>query len=151
MLSFEEKKAVFDSFPELTSQEVSMKRLNYHFAESAVPKTTVVKFLHPKSGNALIFAGYLPKEETKEGYISAIDATKEELIELIQKSIEFLKLTEDGYEEGYEENWHDERGDTLILRYSNYMWVVVMSSGSVEAVFKTKQQAEGYLMDEGFD
>lgn len=151
MLSFDEKKAIFDSFPELKSQEVSMNRLNYHFEESAIPKTTVVKFLHPKSANAFVYAGYLPKEATKDGYISAIDATKEELIDLVEKSIEFLKLTEDGYEDGYEENWHDERGDALVLRYSNYMWVVVMSSGAVEAVFKTKEQAEGYLMDEGFD
>lgn len=151
MLSFEEKKALFDSVPELKVQEVSMNRLNYHFEESAVPKTTVVKYLHPKSANAFVFAGYLPKAETKDGYISVIDATKEEIEELVTKAIEELRKTEDGYEDGYQEEWYDDRGDMLTLRYSNYMWVVLMTTGSVEAVFKSREQAAGYLMDEGFE
>lgn len=151
MLSFEEKKALFDQFPELSVQPVSMNRLNYHFEESAVPKTTVVKYLHPKSANAFVFAGYLPKEETKDGYVSVREASKEEIETLVKEAIAFLRLTEDGYEEGYEETWGDVNGDTLTLMYSNYMWTVLMSSGAVEAVFKTKEQAEAYLMDEGFD
>lgn len=151
MLSFQEKKAIFESFPELSAQPVSMNRLNYHFEESAVPKTTVVKYLHPKSGNAFVFAGYLPKEETKEGYISVMESTKEDIIKLVEEAIAYLRLTEDGYENGYEEIWSDNNGDKLTLQYGDYMWTVLMSSGAVEAVFKTKEQAEGYLMDEGFD
>lgn len=151
MLSFEEKKALFNSFPELSEQAVSMNRLNYHFEESAVPKTTVVKFLHPKSANAFVFAGYLPKDETKDGYLSVRDASKEEIIKLVEEAIAYLRLTEDGYEDGYEEMWSDVNGDILTLQYTNYMWTVLMASGAVEAVFKTKEQAEGYLMDEGFD
>lgn len=151
MLSFEEKKAIFDSVPELTIQEVSLNRLNYHFEDSAVPKTTVVKFLHPKSGNAFIYAGYLGAEKTKDGYVSVIDSSKEEIEEMIQNSLEYLRLTEDGYADGYEEEWFDDHQDVLILRYSNYMWSVIMSSGNVEGVFKTKEAAEGYLLDEGFD
>lgn len=151
MLSFEEKKAIFDSFSELTCQPVSMNRLNYHFEESAIPKTILVKYLHPKSSNAFIYAGYLPASETKGGYISVHDGTKEEIIEKVNLALEFLRLTEDGFPEGYEELWRDNRGDELTLRYNNYMWSVLMTSGAVEAVFKTKQQAEGYLMDEGFE
>ncbi|MBP1044132.1 hypothetical protein I6N95_24280 [Vagococcus sp. BWB3-3] len=151
MLSFEEKKVIFESFPELSVQAVSMNRLNYHFEESAVPKTTVVRYLHPKSGNAFIFAGYLAKEETKDGYISVMEASKEEIVELVEKAIAYLRLTEDGYENGYEEIWSDSNGDKLKLQYADYMWTVLMTSGAVEAVFKTKEQAEGYLMDEGFD
>ncbi len=151
MLSFEEKKVIFESFPELSVQAVSMNRLNYRFEESAVPKTTVVRYLHPKSGNAFIFAGYLAKEETKDGYISVMEASKEEIVELVEKAIAYLRLTEDGYENGYEEIWSDSNGDKLKLQYADYMWTVLMTSGAVEAVFKTKEQAEGYLMDEGFD
>lgn len=151
MLSFEEKKAIFDSFSELTCQPVSLNRLNYHFEESAIPKTTLVKFLHPKSGNAFIYAGYLPGKETKGGYISVHGDTKEQIIEKVNLALEFLRLTEDGFPEGYEEEWRDAHGDQLTLRYQNYMWVVVMTSGAVEAVFKTKQQAEAYLFDEGFE
>lgn len=33
MLSFEEKKAIFDSYPELTATPVSMNRVNYHLKE----------------------------------------------------------------------------------------------------------------------
>lgn len=150
MLSYEEKKEIFDSFPELASQEVSLNRLNYHFGDSAVPKTLVVKHLHPKSANAFVFAGYLPEEETRDGYVSVRDESDEEIRRLVAEALAFLRLTKDGYPEGYEEEWHDEREDELILRYTNEMWLVVMQSGAVEAVFKTKDQAEGYLMDEGF-
>ncbi|MDF0479536.1 hypothetical protein OL233_04465 [Vagococcus sp. PNs007] len=151
MLSFEEKKAIFDEFEELTCQPVSMNRLNYHYEGSAVPKTTVVKFLHPKSGNAFVYAGYLAPEKTKDGYVSVIELNREELIEYVRNAIEFLNLTEDGYVDGYEEEWSDAHDDRLYLRYQNYMWVVVMQSGGIEAVFKTKEQAEAYLMDEGFN
>lgn len=151
MLTFEEKKAIFDSFSELTCHPVSMNRLNYHFEESAIPKTILVKYLHPKSSNAFIYAGYLPGTETKGGYISVHDDSKEAIIEKVNLALEYLRLTEDGYPDGYEEQWRDNRGDDLILRYENYMWLVVMTTGAVEAVFKTKQQAEGYLMDEGFE
>ena len=38
-----------------------MNRLNYHYEDSQVAKTVVVKNLHPKSHNVMIYAGYLPK------------------------------------------------------------------------------------------
>ena len=62
-LSFEEKKAIFDDYKELTAVPVSMNRINYHFNASAVDHKIAVRFLHP-NGNAFIYAGYLPKEET---------------------------------------------------------------------------------------
>ena len=67
-LSFEEKKAIFDDYEELTAVPVSMNRINYHFNASAVDHKIVVRFLHP-NGNAFIYAGYLPKEETDKGCI----------------------------------------------------------------------------------
>lgn len=150
MLTFEEKKAVFASYKELEEVPVSMSRLNYHFAQSAVAKTMVVKFLHPKSANAFVYAGYLPKEETKDGYISVRDADEKTIRMLVEKAIDYLKKTEDGYVEGYQEVWEDDHADSLTLMYENPMWTVLMSSGSVEAVFKTKEAAESYLEDEGF-
>lgn len=150
MLTFEEKKAIFDSYPELTVNEVSLNRLNYHFEASAVPKTTVVKYLHPKSHNAFVFAGYLPKEYTKDGYLSVLDEDSEMIHQLVDQAIDFLKKTADGYEEGYRETFHDDHEDVLVLEYNNPMWTVIMSSGAVEAVFKTKEAAESYLNDEGF-
>lgn len=150
MLSFEEKKAIFDEYDELTVHEVSMERLNYHFEDSAVEKTIVVKFLHPKSGNAFIYAGYLPDEDTNKGYISIRDEDEGTIHKYVQQAIEYLKKTEDGYEEGYEEEWHDDHNDQLTLKYGNGMWSIYMSHGGLEAIFKTKEAAEGYLADEGF-
>ena len=150
MLTFEEKKAIIEEYSELQAQPVSMNRINYHYADSAVDRTVVVKYLHPKSHNAFIYAGYLPEDETKDGYISAIDASEEEFRHLIELGIEELKKTLDGFEEGYEEIWEDERGDVLKLRYVNPVWAVVMQTETIEAIFKTKEAAESYLDDEGF-
>lgn len=149
MLSFEEKKALFAEYKELTAVPVSLNRTNYHFESSAVDKTTVVRYLH-QNGNALIYAGYLPKEETIKGYISVLNADEKEIRRLVDKAIIFLKKTSDGYEEGYSELWFDQNGDVLRLVYDNPMWSVNLPDGKMEAIFKTKEAAEGYLLDESF-
>ncbi|MEG0678427.1 MAG: hypothetical protein RR439_01110 [Carnobacterium sp.] len=149
MLSFEEKKALFAEYKELTVVPVSLNRTNYHFESSAVDKTTVVRYLH-QNGNALIYAGYLPKEETIKGYISVLNADEKEIRRLVDKAIIFLKKTSDGYEEGYSELWFDQNGDVLRLVYDNPMWSVNLPDGKMEAIFKTKEAAEGYLLDESF-
>ncbi|MEG0267236.1 MAG: hypothetical protein RR649_00475 [Carnobacterium sp.] len=149
MLSFEEKKALFAEYKELTVVPVSLDRTNYHFESSAVDKTTVVRYLH-QNGNALIYAGYLPKEETIKGYISVLNADEKEIRRLVDKAIIFLKKTSDGYEEGYSELWFDQNGDVLRLVYDNPMWSVNLPDGKMEAIFKTKEAAEGYLLDESF-
>ncbi|MGX6980074.1 hypothetical protein ACWN8V_12645 [Vagococcus elongatus] len=150
MLTFEEKKKIIEEFPELEEQKVSMNRLNYHFNESAVAKTIVVKYLHPKSHNAFVYAGYLPSSETKDGYISVINASEEELRERIRLGIEELKKTEDGFPDGYEEVWEDDRADILRLRYIAPVWGIVMQTEGIEAIFKTKEAGEAYLEEEGF-
>ncbi|MER2041056.1 hypothetical protein [Desemzia incerta] len=150
MLSFEEKKAIFDSYLELTATPVSMNRVNYHFEGSAIAKTMVVRFLHP-NGNALIYAGYMPKEETeKEGYISVLEASEAEIRDLVDKALEYLKKKENGYEVGYQELWTNHYGEKLILQYDHPMWAVLVENGQIEGIFKSKEAAEGYLMDEGF-
>ncbi|MEG0474916.1 MAG: hypothetical protein RR548_04380 [Carnobacterium sp.] len=149
MLSFEEKKALFEEYPELTAAPVSLNRINYHFEDSAVAKTMVIRFLHP-NGNAFVYAGYLPKEETNKGYLSIRDADEKTIRELVDKAIAYLKKTADGYEEGYSELWFDQRGDVLRLIYDNPMWSVTLPNDKIEGIFKTKEAAEGYLMDEDF-
>lgn len=149
MLSFEEKKEIFDGFEELNSVSVSMNRLNYHFEKSAVAKTIVVRFLH-SNGNAFIYAGYLPAAETEKGYLSVRDADEHTIRELTEKAIAYLKKTADGYEEGYSELWFDNAGDVLRLTYDNPMWSIMLPNEQTEGVFKTKEAAEGYLMDENF-
>ena len=150
MLTFDEKKKIIEEFEELQAQPVSMNRINYHYPESAVDRTVIVKYLHPKSHNAFVYAGYLPENETNDGYISVRDASAEELRRFIQLGIEELKKTVDGFEEGYQEEWQDDRGDKLYLRYVNPVWAVVMQTETIEAIFKTKEATESYLEDEGF-
>src|SRR5699024_9533009 len=101
-------------------------------------------------GNAFVYAGYLPKEETKDGYVSVREASAEEIKQLVDKAIAHLRKTKDGYEEGYQELWISEKGEKLFLRYDNPMWLIVLENNQIETVFKTKEAAEGYLMDEGF-
>lgn len=149
-LSFEEKKRIFDSYPELEAVPVSLKRLNYHFNGSAVEKTVVVRYLHP-NGNALVYAGYLPKEETQKGYVSVLEEDEAGLREWVEKAIAHLKKTEDGYEDGYSELWFDQQGEVLRLTYENPVWSVLLADGQVEGIFKTKEAGEGYLHDEGFE
>lgn len=149
-LSFEEKKAIFDSYVELEVVPVSLKRLNYHFNDSAVAKTVLVRHLHP-NGNVFIYAGYLPKEETQKGYVSVLNADEETLREWVDKAIAHLKKTIDGYVDGYFELWRDAQGDVLRLTYENPVWSVLVADGQVEGVFKTKEAGEGYLHDEGFE
>ena len=52
MLTFEEKLAIIESFPELEKRTVSMGRINFHYEESASDKKNVVYHLHPM-GTAL--------------------------------------------------------------------------------------------------
>ena len=54
MLTFEEKTAIIESFPELTKKDVSLKRVNYHFEGSLYDKKTVIYHLHP-NGNGFVF------------------------------------------------------------------------------------------------
>lgn len=149
VLTFEEKKEIFDSYPELASVPVSLNRYNYHFQDSAVAKTIVVRFLHP-NGNAFIYAGYLPKEETKKGYISVLEEDEATIRKLVEEAISFLKKTEDGYEEGYTELWFDNAGEVLRLCYENPTWSVLLPNDQVEGIFKTKEACEAYLREEGF-
>ena len=56
MLTFEQKIAILDSFPELERKDVSLGRVNYHFEGSAHEKKTVGYRFHP-NGNGYVFAG----------------------------------------------------------------------------------------------
>lgn len=79
MLTFEQKTAIIESFPELTKKDVSLKRVNYHFEGSLYDKKTVVYHLHP-NGNGFVFVGDLKKYEAdNKGMVNIREATEEEL------------------------------------------------------------------------
>src|SRR5690606_20551073 len=92
MLTFEQKQAIIESFPELTKKEISLKRLNYHFEDSLYEKTIVVEKLHP-NGNGFVYVGDLLKYEklaNDKGLVNIRDFDETQLKEIIQDAIEYL-------------------------------------------------------------
>lgn len=63
MLTFEEKLAIIESFPELERVNVSLGRVNFQFNESVYEKKNVVYHLHP-NGNGFVYAGRLQGYQT---------------------------------------------------------------------------------------
>ncbi|EUJ29175.1 hypothetical protein MFLO_11330 [Listeria floridensis FSL S10-1187] len=144
------KKEIIDRFTELTAKPISLNRVNYHYPESQREKTILVKHLHP-NGNGFIYAPYLEGETEldKEGYVNIYEASEEELTELIQKAIDFMNTDEAGFAEGEARFYQDQDKNILKLVYENKVWIVY-DFDNVEAVFKSLEQAESYLSDEGF-
>src|SRR6185312_12874661 len=90
MLTFEQKQAIIESYPELTRKEVSMKRVNYHYEDSLYDKTVVVQHLHP-NGNGFVYVAGIPGYEADErGLVNIREATEEELRKTISDSIQAL-------------------------------------------------------------
>ena len=69
MLTFTEKLAIIESFPQLQRKDVSLGRVNFHFEESVYDKKIVVQHLHP-NGNGYVYAGHLSsKIRIKKGLL----------------------------------------------------------------------------------
>lgn len=156
MLSFEQKKAVLASFPELTPKEVSLKRVNYHFEDSAYEKTIVVYHLHP-NGNGFVFAGNLPGYEVDgKGYVNIRDFSEEALRKVVAASIRLLadepavaEEAEEAEEETSETKWVNKAGSVLVLAHEDLLWNVYTGM-NLEESFESEKEAERYLTEEGF-
>ncbi|HLO13089.1 MAG TPA: hypothetical protein VK190_12845 [Pseudoneobacillus sp.] len=153
MLTFEEKIAIIESFPELERKNVSLGRVNYHFEGSVSDKKNVVYHLHPK-GNGFVYAEFLQGYEIDEkGMVNVRDFSAEDLREIIQKSI--LSLTPKTATEeaiigdSVEEKWIDVENHTLILLKEDEMWNVY-SGLNLDNTFDTYGEAAEYLSEEGF-
>lgn len=151
MLTFEEKQAIIESFPELAKKEVSMKRLNYHYKDSLYDKTVVVYHLHPK-GNGFVYVGDLPEYQAdKKGLVNIREATDEELRKIIADSIQYLseEIVEREEIHTTEFEWRNEEGQTLILANEDMLWNIYAGLNLVDS-FGSKADAETYLKEEGF-
>ncbi|UUZ82425.1 hypothetical protein LJK88_50075 [Paenibacillus sp. P26] len=153
MLSFEEKKRIIESFPELTRKEVSLGRLNYHYEESGYEKKVVVYHLHP-NGNGFVYGGHLTGYETDDrGLINIRDYTEAELKEVVQASIRSLAPKTEAEQavagDAYEERWVAADGQSLMLLQEDDLWYVY-SGLNLEMAFDTYEEAEAYLKEEGF-
>ncbi|MCM3746831.1 hypothetical protein M3223_05620 [Paenibacillus pasadenensis] len=161
MLSFDEKLDLFTSFPELTRNDVSMGRVNFHFEGSQHEKKTVVFRLHP-NGSGFIYAGLLNGWDTDEkGYTNIRELDADELRELTAASIASLSkppgapAREPGQSRAAKRrrmaknSWRDGDGNTLELRHEEDLWYLYAGL-NLEMAFETYEEAEDYLMEEGF-
>lgn len=151
MLTFEEKEAIIQEFPELTRKEVSLKRVNYHYEESLYEKTTVVYHLHP-NGNGFVYVGDLPQyeEANDKGLLNIRDASAGELRQTIKDSIAYLATEEEEVtEEEVEEEWKNKENAKLTLLQEDEMWNIYHGY-NLEESFGSYAEAKAYLLEEGF-
>ncbi len=105
MLSFEEKKAIFQSF-NLVEKQISNGRVNFNYPKSIQRGQVVGTQLHT-TGNGYVIGKYLSSEIIEKykfqldsrGWISIKDFTKEELMNVITEAIKSMSETESKYEE----------------------------------------------------
>lgn len=152
MLSYEEKLAIIETFPQLTKKSVSLGRTNFQFEESLTDKKNVVYHLHP-NGNGFVYAEGIKGYKTNDkGLVNIRDFSEEELREVIAKAIEYLS-TEDLYEDDdddeVEEIWENENGQLLKLVSEMDMWNVYAGE-NLDGTFNSYGEAAEYLDEEGF-
>lgn len=153
MLTFEEKLAVIESFPELKRKNVSLGRVNFQYEESVTDKKNIVYHLHP-NGNGFVYAEPLSTYSTDDkGMVNIRDFSKQELRTIIGQAIEALSPRTIAEEaiigEAFEERWVDAENHTLILIDEDEMWNIY-SGLNLEDTFATYQEAALYLEEEGF-
>lgn len=149
MLSFEEKQAIIESFPQLTRKEISLNRLNYHFDGSLFDKTVVVEKLHP-NGNGFVYVGDLLKYEddaNDNGLVNVRDYDEQSLRTIITDAIAYL--AEEINEEPVIEVWISRNSTELELIYEQRNWNIYYNN-NLEETFGTREAAEAYLREEGF-
>ncbi|WHX79421.1 hypothetical protein QNH32_01910 [Priestia flexa] len=156
MLTFDEKLSVITSFSELQRKDVSLGRVNFQYNESVYDKKNVVYHLHP-NGNGFVYAGHLSGYDTNDkGLVNIREFSQEELRTIIEQSINSLShrpehemIEEAVIGDGREQRWHGPEGATLLLVHEDSLWNIYAGL-NLEAAFESYEEAEDYLMDEGF-
>lgn len=150
MLTFEQKQAIIESFPQLTKKEISLGRLNYHFKDSLYEKLVVVEKLHP-NGNGYVFVGDLLRYEHEaiKGLVNIRDYNEEQLREIIEAAIEYLSEEDDFVAEPEIYFWSNKEGVQLTLKNEDRNWNIYFND-NLEEAFGTLEAAEQYLLEEGF-
>lgn len=151
MLTFEEKQAIIESFPELTRKDVSMKRVNYHYEDSLYDKTVVIQHLHP-NGNGFVYVAGIPGYEVDDrGLVNIREATEEELRKIITDSIKGLSEEEVmGDRQFVEEKWMSQDGSELVLIEEEEGFWNLYHGLNLEESFGDYAEATAYLKEEQF-
>ncbi|CAM4036312.1 hypothetical protein L1N85_06765 [Paenibacillus alkaliterrae] len=158
MLSFEQKLAIIEAFPELQRKDVSLGRVNFHYEESAHEKKSVVHHLH-RSGNGYVFAGLINGVDTDDkGLVNIRDYSEEELRSLIERSISSLSVAppekpvsakKKKRKPPQEERWIGPDDAVLTLLFEEDLWYLYAGL-NLESAFETYEEAEQYLEEEQF-
>ncbi|MBT2290329.1 hypothetical protein J7E73_14495 [Paenibacillus albidus] len=160
MLTFEQKLAVLDSYPELERKPVSLGRINYHYEGSRHEKKTVAFHLHP-GGNGFVYAGLLRGYETDgKGFVNIRDFSESELRSVVEASMASLsmyipeappagKRKKKQVTETADSLWTNHEGQNLTLRLEDDLWYVYADL-NLEMAFETVEEAREYLAEEGF-
>ncbi|WP_066061658.1 hypothetical protein [Neobacillus soli] len=155
MLTFNEKLAIIESFPELERKNVSLGRINFQFANSISDKKNIVYHLHP-NGNGFAYAGQLENYNTDEkGMVNIRDFSADQLKQLLTHSIQALSpLEKTAAEEAVDEDsngerWVDGENNLLLLINENDAWNIYFGLNLDES-FDTYLEAEAFLREEGF-
>lgn len=149
MLTFEQKQAIIETFPELSKKAISLKRLNYHFEDSQYDKTIVVQQLHP-NGNGYVFVGDGgPYESDERGLVNIREASEYEIKEMIRYSIALLSTKEEQAEDATEQKWVNKEGGELLLVNEDDLWNIYHGQ-NLEDSFESQEAAILYLKEEGF-
>jgi ABC-type dipeptide/oligopeptide/nickel transport system ATPase component len=148
MLTFEEKTAIIESFPELKKKNVSLGRVNYHYEDSSLDKTALIYHLHP-NGNGFVYAAEINGYKVNEkGLVNIRDFNEHALRMLIQEAINSLSPIEP-FEEAIEEKWANRDKQSLLLVKEDDMWNVY-AGVNLDGTFNTYKEAAQYLDEEGF-
>ncbi|WP_085524339.1 hypothetical protein [Tuberibacillus sp. Marseille-P3662] len=146
MLTFEDKLAIIESFPELKRKDVSLGRVNFHFEESVMDKKIVVYRLHP-NGNGYVYAELIDDHDNynieQNGMVNIRDFSEDELRSIVRKSIDSLSQPSD-------ETWVNDDNHTLRLVYDFGLWNTY-AGDMLDGTFPTYNEALDYLHQEGFE
>lgn len=148
MLSFEQKSAIIESFPQLSKKPISMNRVNYHYEESLYDKTIVVEKLHP-NGNGFVYIGDLEKYKdvaNEKGLVNIRDFDEHSLREIVKDAIQYLS---EDHDVPIEETWISKDGIELQLVHYKRDWNIYYQN-NLEESFGTREAAVAYLREDGF-
>lgn len=159
MLTFEQKLAILDSYPQLERKNVSLGRVNYHYEESQHEKKTIAFHLHP-NGNGFVYAGLLQGYETNDkGFVNIRDYSESELRQLLEASMSSLSdfvpeapvasKKKKKSAASADSHWVNQEGHILTLKLEDDLWYVYAGL-SLEMAFETLEEAKEYLAEEGF-
>lgn len=155
MLTYNEKLAIIESFPELERKNVSLGRTNFQFEGSISDKKNIVYHLHP-NGNGFVYAGHLENYDTDEkGMVNIRDFSEGQLRQLLKESIQSLSPCEKTPVEeaiigdSNEERWVDSENNLLILIEENESWNIYFGL-NLDNSFDTYEEAAEFLREEGF-